>query len=137
MDRTTSITHLLPQQPNPVEAPRSCRGRLRRAIGVNRELEKSGRWEEERTSESTRWQQTSANSRSPSTGKISSREREIRNGIGGDDVPTRRIPRSKERPFEGAAMEVERRRPSMVVSGGGSRCDGTKLPLLRPERSLN
>jgi hypothetical protein len=42
----------------------------------------------------------------PSTGKIS-REKEIRNGIGGDDVPTRRIPRLKERPFEGAAMDVE------------------------------
>jgi hypothetical protein len=42
----------------------------------------------------------------PSTGKIS-REIEIRNGIGGDNVPTRQIPCSKERPFEGAAMDVE------------------------------
>jgi hypothetical protein len=41
-----------------------------------------------------------------STGKIS-REKEIRNGIGGDNVPTRRIPRSKEWPFEGAVMDVE------------------------------
>jgi hypothetical protein len=34
----------------------------------------------------------------PSTGK-NSREKEIRNRIGGDDVPTHGIPRSKERPL--------------------------------------
>jgi hypothetical protein len=50
----------------------------------------------------------------PSTGKISC-EREIsRNGICGHNVPTCRIPCSKERLFEGAAMEAEGRRPSWL-----------------------
>jgi hypothetical protein len=42
----------------------------------------------------------------PSTGKISL-AREIRNSIGGNNIPTCQIPRSKERLFEGAVMEVE------------------------------
>jgi hypothetical protein len=61
--------------------------------------------------------------------------REIGNRIGGDDVPTRGIPRSKERPLVQEERSEGRWEEERTSGCGGS--DGSKHPLLRPERSLD
>jgi hypothetical protein len=108
----------------------------KKQLAIKGMSEKRGGWEEKRMSGGDGH---GNNSHAPSIGKISLLRDQERHRW-------RRHPHTPNSPIEGAAACLTglaigdrggTKAAIMDVSGGGSRCDGNKLLLLWPERSLN